>query len=207
VSAFRSAFIDGVEANRGALPFAIDVRNDDDLLRIVLTLDQPAFDRRKEVDEWMFGCTAQALAKVDGAKRLPLYRGVDRVSFERALRAGIDVEPTDAHWYGADLEKALEYGGAYPAVLIIDGNRVERPYRNVAVDASDEAHREAKAWARGTPILSENGQWLKYSRLPESDNRRGSPYEAAHSWYIPGDAREALLGVIECMPRRGIGDG
>jgi hypothetical protein len=197
---FRQALGDMVRANREKLSCACDVREESGILRIVLTLDRPVFDYRQSLEKWMFGCVLDALELSGANLELPLFRGIDQSSLERALRYGIDVQPTNAHWYGDALEKALEYGGDYPAVLIIAGRCVERPYRTLAVDASVEDHVAAKAWAVGDAMQSENGQWLRYSRLPINDRQRGSPYETAYSWYIPGDAKIALLGVIECVP-------
>lgn len=197
MTTFRQSLIAAVQESRCTLPFQAEVRDEQGLLCIEIALDQPAFNRRKEIGDWMDGCIVSARANYEGAGRLPLFRGVDRASLERALRQGIDVVPTDAHWYGADLEKALEYGGDYPAILIIDANKVERPFREIASDAPDDAHREASEWAKGQPMPSRDGRWLLYSRLPKEDSRRGSPYELQYSWYIPGEAREALIGVIE----------
>ena len=197
----RSALFETVTAARDQLDYVTDVRKDSGLLRIVLTLEMPAFNYRKAIDSWLFDCVLKTKMK-DPERRFPLpeFRGVNASSLERALRTGIDVEPSNAHWYGSYLEKALEYGGDYPAVLIIDSACIERPFRQIAADAPEEKHAEARAWSVGEPVRS--GDWINYSRLPVDDIKRGSPYEAAYAWYIPGDAKEALIGVIECRSGR-----
>ncbi len=199
MNAIRQELFDAVVRGRDKLAFVTDVRQEDGLLRIVLTVDKPAFHNRKAIDRWMFDRVLDAHVKMpDEALHLPVFRGVNQPSLERALHTGIDVQPSDAHWYGSDLEKALEYGGDYPAVLIIDGASITRPFRDVAVDAPEADHAAARAWAAGEAITSPNGKWLQYSRLPADDPKRGSPYEAAYAWYITGDPKAALIGVIEC---------
>lgn len=204
MSNFRQALIEAVQARRDKLDCVSDVREEDGLLRVVLTLDQPVFDSRKKIHNWLFDCTVAARKLHLGASRnLPIFRGLDELSLNRALRTGIDVEPSDRHWYGDALEKALEYGGDYPAVLIIDGNRTKRPYRDVPVDAPADDHAAAKTWSGGDALVSSNGKFLRYSRLPVNDINRGSSYETAYGWYIPDDPKEALLGVIECRRAEG----
>lgn len=199
VNNFRQALIASVQARRDRPDFVTEVREEDGLLRVVLTLDRPAFNFGKEVADWMTDCEYDARRTLIGSKvALPEFRGVDSESLGRALRHGIDVEPTDSHWYGAHLEKALEYGGDYPAVLIIDGNCIARPFRQIAADAPEEKHAAALAWAGSDGCSDNDHRWVHYSRLPAADLNRGSGYETAYAWYIPGDAKEALLGVIEC---------
>lgn len=199
---FRKALIAAVQTRRGRPDFVTEVREEAGLLRVVLTLDRPAFHCGKDVADWMTDCELDALKTLIGSKgALSEFRGVDSESLDRALRHGIDVEPTDSHWYGAHLEKALEYGGDYPAVLIIDGNCIARPFRQIAADASEEEHAAALAWAGSDGWSDNDHRWVHYSRLPVADLNRGSGYEAAYAWYIPGDANEALLGVIECRRR------
>lgn len=201
MSNYRQALIEAVQARRDKLDCVSDVREEDGLLRVVLTLDQPVFHRRKEIHNWLFHCVVAARKLHQGASRnLPIFRGLDELSLNRALRTGIDVEPSDRHWYGDAMEKALEYGGDYPAVLIIDGNSSERPYRDVPVDASIDDHAAARTWSGADALPSSSEKFLRYSRLPVNDTNRGSSYETAYAWYIPGDPKEALLGVIECRP-------
>lgn len=198
---FRNLLFDAVLAARGDLAFVTDVRQEAGLLRIVLTMDKPAFHYRKAIDDWMSKCVREARVKVSSDRfQLPIFRGVKAPLLETVLHVGIDAEPTDRHWYGDELDKALEYGGDYPAVLIIDGNRIERPVRDVAADAPAHEHAAAKAWSVGDPARVRDGKYLRYSRLPINNSKRGTSYETSYAWYIPGDPMEALLGVIECRP-------
>ena len=201
MTSFRDALAVAVAEARHKLPFVTEIREEAGLLRIVLTLDAPAFNLRKDISDWMLECVIQAFVSSRGQDlALPLFRGVDRAARERALQAGIDVHPTDARWYGSDaLEKALEYGGQYPDVLIIDGNCVKRPFRELDANAPEADHAEARAWANSDGMPDSYTGRILYSRLVgPDDGRRGSPYEAAYAYYIPGDAKQALIGIIEC---------
>lgn len=199
---FRKLLFDAVLAARDDLAFVTDVRQEAGLLRITLKMDQPAYFNHAPIDHWMSKCVREARIKVSSDRfALPIFRGVKVPLLERVLRAGIDVEPTNAHWYGGELEKALEYGGDYPAVLIIDGNRIERAVLDVEADAPAHEHVAAKAWSVGDPARVRDGKYLRYSRLPIDNSKRGTSYETSYAWYIPGDPKEALLGVIECRPR------
>ena len=195
---FRRHFCDSVIERQKRLGIPLEAHVTDDLLRITLKLPSAAFNHRRKIDDWMFDCSLTAIVKTSGHLQLPLFRGVDRASLERVLQNGIDVVPTDMHWYGADLEKALEYGGDYPHILIIDGALAQRTFRTVAADAPSREHRYARKWSGAAPISTSNGARHHYSPLPVGDSRRGSNYEIAHAWFIPGDPFEALLGIIEC---------
>ncbi|ANN55971.1 hypothetical protein A9174_03780 [Mesorhizobium loti NZP2037] len=148
--------------------------------------------------QWFFRSIAIPALKAGAAQVMPLFRGVDPISLQTALRQGIDVTPTDHHWYGDSLEKALEYGGDYPSLLIIDGSRTERTFCEIRVDEPASEHEAGRQLSGHEPIKSRDGSRLLYSRLPPSDKRRGSEYEFAYAHYIPGNASEALIGYIAC---------
>lgn len=197
---FGRQLVSAVTEQRHALSYISDIREENGLLRIELELDRPAFFRSKEIDSWMFDCVHMASNRCDQRDvDLPIYRGVDQGAAERAIESGIDVVPSDAHWFGGPLEKALEYGGDYPHVLIIDGGAVERTSRQVAGSAPQADHDSARVWA-GSEGWKGRGGWFNYSRLPHTDNARGTDYEAAYAWFIPGNPLDALLGVISCKP-------
>lgn len=200
MSEFGRQLARAVMEQRRALSFVSDVREEDGLLRIDLELDRPAFFHGVAIDSWMFDCVCVASGRCDQrGTAFPIYRGVDHEAFGRAIESGIDVIPSDAHWYGGPLEKALEYGGDYPHVLMIDGGAVESTSRQVAASAPQADHDAARVWA-GSQGWEGRGGWVNYSRLPETDNARGTDYETAYAWFIPGDPKAALLGVISCSP-------
>ena len=203
MSEFGRQLARAINEHQGDLSYVSDIRDENGCMLIDLTLDRPAFFCREAIDSWMFDCVLHAHAHCDSEEfALPIYRGVDAQSAARALANGIDVFPLDAHWYGSSLEKALEYGGDYPQVLIIDGRAAERTQRQVSATAAQADHDAARAWA-GSDGFAVRGGWMRYSRLPETDSRRGSDYEVAHAWFIPGDPKSALLGIISCKPSIG----
>ena len=86
-------------------------------------------------------------------------------------------DASNHHWYGDALEKALEYGGDYPNVLILDAGRCERTFREIMIDAPANDHEAARQFAQGEPMKSRDGTRLLYSRLPVTDPGRGSSDE------------------------------
>lgn len=200
MSDFRDAQFETALARRDQLPLVTKIALDGALVKIVLALNGKAFDHRQEIDRWMFDVVLTAFKAAELPTVLPTFRGVDDAALERALTQGIDVVPSDSHWYGAELEKALEYGGDYPSVLMIDSSYIQRPWRVVPSDAPQEKHSAARGWAPLQPLVASDGSHTFYSRLPLSDRSRGSDYEKAYAWYIPGDARDALVGYIQCVP-------
>lgn len=157
----------------------------------------PAFRFRNEIKDAVFPLLSRAKR---GLYSWLLYRGVDQSGLERAREAGIDVRPTDHHWFGdAYLDKALEYGGDYPAVLVIDPAHAQKTWRELPVDAAQEEHAAARAFAPVEPWTSKDGTKIWYSRLPPDDRRRASDYETNYSYCIVGDPKEALLGYVQCV--------
>lgn len=201
MTTLRSNLIEIAKARADYLELISEVSEDQGRLRVILALDKPAFDYRKAIESWMFDTVVDAITKLS-ITALPEFRGIDRPSLNRALETGIDVSPTNAHWYGGPLDKALEYGGDYPAVLLLDSRQIERTFRDLSIEAPALEHEIARAWAVGDPIPSGNGQYLRYSRLPLNDRGRGTAYETSYAWYIPGDPKEALLGYILCEPAK-----
>lgn len=196
---FRQALYDAVCSARQNLACVTEVRGENGLLRVVLKLDRPAFNYRRQINDWMFDCIIKAnLACKEQKFVLPLFRGVDRKALNRALDTGIDVEPTDSRWYGAELEKALEYGGLYPAVLILDSSLSERPYRDLPADAPHADHAAARDWSGSEGEPYAEGRWVHYARVGSNDRLRGAAYSTTYAWFIPRDAKKALIGVIEC---------
>jgi hypothetical protein len=174
-----------------------EVSWDGEYVQIVIGTYGPAANSRRGIDDWLFKVCMPLIR--DGVE-LPLFRGVDDRGLERALAAGIDVRPPDHHWYAAELEKALEYGGDHPAILIIDSAKADRTWREVAVDAPAEEHADARRFTQHNPLTRRDGQRMLYTRLPPTDSRQGSEYELSYAYYIPGDATDALIGYIRCVP-------
>ena len=197
----RQAFIKTATTLDELPEFVTDVGQASGLLSIKVKTKGPPANFRHHIEDWFFKSIILPTLSNGGADiGLPLFRGVDSKGLQRALSNGIDVVPTDHHWFGGDLGKAIEYGDDYPNVLIIDVKRVERTYRQISVDAPLYEHDDARRFAGSEPIRSRDGTRMLYSRLPMTNNRRGSAYELEFAFYIPADAKDALIGYIECAP-------
>src|SRR5205809_1130530 len=96
-----------LESDNGATPIAY------------ITIDMPAFRMNKALDERIGFPLFISLFKKLGIT--PIYRGIDPANISNVLRNGVDRNP----FYGTDsFEKALEYGGEYPLVMVLNGSRV-----------------------------------------------------------------------------------
>lgn len=125
------------------------------------------------------------------------FRGVPLARLGEVLRTGIDVAPTDAPIFGTDgVDKAFEYarpvgGGTGPGlILALRGPHLERTFRDLDADASPAEiaeTRETYPHPAGNP-----GGRIRLSRLADQTT---PGYEEAYGYWIPGNAREALIGV------------
>lgn len=170
-----------LESNDGATPTAN------------ITIDKPAFQINKALDESIGFPTFVSLFKRFGIT--PIYRGIDPANINKVLRNGVDRNP----FYGTDsFEKALEYGGDYPLVLVLNGSRVGNSLRTIYPDV--DGHAEKLAAARlefnSDGVFDElTGQWL-FSHFPETDRGRFTDYEAAYGKHVAGDPQDALLALL-----------
>lgn len=197
IDRIRRAYRDAALASPS--PLARSVSFENRLLRIEVATGPGPFSEARTIDTWFFDIFAAAHRAV-GQVPLPLFRGIDRASLARAVLHGIDMLPTDRPFFAAHLEKALEYGGDYPAILMIDPSKTDRPWRELRVDAHSDEHTAARAFAGNDPMTSTDGTKLWYSRLPEIYPGRASDYELAYAHYIPGEARDALIGYLDFVP-------
>jgi len=194
----RQTFIEVATSLTNLPEFVEAIGRDDDLLRIDISTGRLDGVRRREIDRWFSKSITLPSLKTGRLQTRPLFRGVDGKSLQTALRQGIDVIPANHYWHGSFLDKALEYGGDYPNVLLLDASRCERTFREIKIDAPENDHEAARQFAQGEPMKSRDGTKLLYSRIPATDPARGSSYEFAHAHFIPGDASQALIGYLAC---------
>lgn len=125
----------------------------------------------------------------------PLFRAVGLDKLDQVLRIGIDREVGSVvFWADQSVEKAWEYGELPKVLLLLDPKRVEASWREVPSHASED---ELATLRRGYPTeirTLDNTYW--FSRLSLDDPRVATGYEIEYGRWIPGDAREALLGLI-----------
>ena len=123
------------------------------------------------------------------------YRGIAFSSQEllRILVRGIDVEPTDACFYASDLSKALEYGGDPKLVLMLEPRMCRSTWLQFFSDSESSEIESAK---ETYPYeLRQDDGGIILSRM-EDERHRFSSYEFEYARWIPGNAREALKGVM-----------
>lgn len=121
-------------------------------------------------------------------------RGVPLDALGRVLRHGTDLVPTDAPaWFG-DFTKAIEYGGIPKVVMMFRRASLRSTYVEVA--ATDVGQLERLAPDYPTRRVSVDGSMVWCSRFAHDDPRVASAYECEYARWIPGDAREALIGVL-----------
>jgi hypothetical protein len=125
--------------------------------------------------------------------------GVPLEACERILTNGIDVIPTDAVIWANDLMKAAEYGRGNQLIMILNSRDMRRSYKQLDRNATSDAQKAIEKEYGVNPVIFPDGAVL-YSRLAADDKRRGTPYELAHGWYIPGDPFSILSGLIICAP-------
>ncbi len=123
------------------------------------------------------------------------FRGVGIDRLPTVLATGIDVTPTDQPIYASSIDKAWEYGGMPKVLLALDRRGMERTGHRTPVGAP-EGDLAAPRARYPTVLESENGEFLWFTRLDASDPRAGSQYEAAYSWWIPGDPWETLRAIF-----------
>lgn len=128
----------------------------------------------------------------DARGGFPLYRGVGAAALRRILRHGVDVLPTNSPLWASTLEKALEYGRL---VLVLDREHVRPSFTWRYATSSAEEIREAEA-EFGIDYDEEPDGARYYSRWPKGHPNRQPAYEMEHGYYVPGDARAALMGVL-----------
>lgn len=123
------------------------------------------------------------------------FRGVCIDRLPQILRVGIDVDPADAHFYAARLDKAVEYGDVPKIVMALDPEKLDQTFREVPADTDpDEIAKLSKAFP--TVIHSRDGSMLWMTKLADDDRRATRSYERDYARWIPGNPLEALRAVL-----------
>ncbi len=126
------------------------------------------------------------------------FRGVPIDCLRSVFFNGVDVDPTDDPIFCDDAEKAFEYarpksGVDGPGLMYaLHGSYLKPSWRTLPADASPEQIAEVQITY---PHRYENplGDDLYFSRLAHQKN---TAYEAAYGYWIPGNARDALLAIF-----------
>jgi len=137
---------------------------------------------------------SKALKRSKDAPNL-LFRSVKLQKLGQVIRTGCDVTPSDAPLFATEYtRKALEYGGSGKVILVFDPKKLQKTYKKASVSESPEVlNRLGKEYPS---VMEISPDWLWFSKLPLGDARIGSSYEIEYSFFIPGNAREALLMIF-----------
>jgi hypothetical protein len=125
------------------------------------------------------------------------FRGVPIDCFRSVFLTGVDTDPTDSTIFCAEEDKAYEYarpasGESGPGLMYaLDGGCLERSFRTLPAGAPAEKIREVQQ-TYPHRYEDDNGD-LRFSRLANQNN---TAYEAAYGYWIPGNARDALLAIF-----------
>ena len=122
----------------------------------------------------------------------PEYRGVKIERLPQILLTGVDVEPTDAPLFASDIDKAWEYPSMYEprVVYALRKSKMKPSWSLLSPEATEEQIAETR---RDYPHQHENGKYLWFSRI--ADQGRNLSYEGAYGYWVPGNAREALVAI------------
>jgi|SRR5689334_15979013 hypothetical protein len=128
-------------------------------------------------------------------------RGVNLDRLPDILRNGCDVYPTNSPMFmAADFGKAIEYGGDSQVIQIFDVKKTKRTW--IEIDSNeDPAVIENLKETYTSWESSVNGNRIWFSMFPIDHPARTKAYEADYGWFIPGDAKEALIGLAIFAPR------
>lgn len=123
------------------------------------------------------------------------YRSVaySREKLANILLTGIDVVPTTAIFYSGRLTKALFYGDRPKIVMMLDLTKLKPTMINLGKDPTlEDVYNFSGTYPYSTQDRSGN-YWVSRNGV---ERTRFGPEEHAYGHWIPGDAREALQGVL-----------
>lgn len=138
----------------------------------------------------------RALEPVNGRKWVT-YRGVPIDCFNAVVSNGVDTSPPDSPIFCAEEDKAYEYarprsGCDGPGLMYaLHGGYLERSFRTLPADAPAEQIAEVRM-TYPHQYDNPNGG-LYFSRLAGQTN---IAYEMSYGYWIPGNARDALLAIF-----------
>jgi hypothetical protein len=142
-------------------------------------------------------------ANIRTGGKLLQFRGVNSGRIEEIVKHGIGAGSVNGvFWATTDVTKALEYGGEYPIVLVLDDLKIEPSWRVIYPDVPNhdaklEAAREH--FGQQGHYDSDSGQWL-FSFLPLSDRGRLTGYEFAYGFRCKDQAGPPTLLMLQFEP-------
>lgn len=134
-----------------------------------------------------------------------LYRGFQRQALGTVLQTGLDVPAHAAFFASYFPDKAWEYptGRTLPAMLVLDGRKAASSFICKPADAGDD-------WVADTQLYPRryfDGSREIHTRFEAGRGTRGFRYESMYGFWVPGDARDALIAVVLGGPRESVLQG
>ncbi|SKS49974.1 hypothetical protein [Mycobacteroides abscessus] len=129
----------------------------------------------------------------------PLYRGFAQEELQRVIETGLDVPQQAAFFASSQPDKAWEYpsGRQMPAILILSRSRTERSFVTRPADAGDtwlpDKARYPNAYTAGAREI--------HTRFELGRGTHCFFDEDMYGYWIPEDARDALLGIVIGGPK------
>jgi hypothetical protein len=140
-----------------------------------------------------------------GSRAEGLYRGFDREALGTVLQTGLDV-PAQSSFFASDFpDKAWEYptGRTLPAMMVLDGRKAASSFICKPADAADDSLADTQLY----PHRYLDGSREIHTRFQLGPGTRRFRDENMYGFWVPGDARDALIAVVLGGPRESVLQG
>ena len=182
------SYVDGAAAYGACPPVDLEVLADTPYTILISLRESAHGDRLSSALE----CIARKLFRSSNNAQKFLFRGVNLSRLSQVTSTGCDVTPPTAPIHASPYaNKALEYG---EVVMVFNSAKLDKTFRRVQKSESPE---KLSRLREEYPTVTEvDSDWLWFSKLPLGDDRIGTIYESHYTFFIPGDAHEALLLIF-----------
>ncbi len=131
-----------------------------------------------------------------------IYRGFEREKLGAVLSTGLDVQPQAAFFPTRYADKAWEYplGRDIATMLVLDESQAEKSYVT-------EPSGHSGTWMPDKTLYPHDywhGTRQIHTRFDAGHRIPHFAYEDMYGYWVPGDARAALLGVVIGGPRAAV---
>ena len=123
------------------------------------------------------------------------FRGTKFQNLLHILNHGVDVDPNNPIIYADVFEKAWEYGGWPKIILGYDYDCLEKTYKEVSTDISEDRYLELKK-KYPTEMKSVDGNKIWFTKLDADDTRVATQYEISYAKWIKCAPAEALQVIF-----------
>lgn len=148
----------------------------------------------EDIETFLFGELTRGNISTEENDSLSRARGVKSKFFNSVMNKGVDVSPKDAVIFAGEIEKAMEYGKTgelngndFQMILLYHKDKIKKSY----LEVEDSSSLDEKEYPKR--IKLSNGTLRCLSPRPSDEY---DSYEQDHGYFIPGDASDALAGII-----------